>query len=358
MNILHISPEWNWSRIFVLPIIIKQAEINKVWLSTPNCDDSSDDLYTNIKFVSWNKKYNKFLKYLLSVFFIISKIREKKIEYVYAHTTVDSTLYILGVRLFTSAKITYINHGVPYIGYNGFLKTVFKFIEIININFSNEVITITKSMKEYLTPLNKTAKEIKFFSPGTLVGVKMTYNSFSEVMHAREKAKSLSNNIIRIIYVGRLEERKGIYELIKAINSTTLDCELSILGGTADQVNIEFNQSKVKFLGFQSDLSSYYLQADLLCVPSHHEGFGQVYLEASSYGVIPICCNIPGPTDFIQHGFNGFVVEPKSPESILNLFDKIKKRKFDLEALRNNAFNSSLKYERSLVIDNNMEFFK
>ncbi len=158
------------------------------------------------------------------------------------------------------------------------------------------------------------------------------------------------NSILKILYVGRLEHRKGIYDLIEAINHTNLNCELTVLGGTANELETELDLSKVKFEGFQSDLRSYYLNADLLCVPSHHEGFGQVYLEAAAHGVIPVCCNIPGPTDFIKHNSNGFIVEAKSPDSILELFEEINLKKFDLDAIQKRAFESVQAYESSQVI--------
>lgn len=358
MRILHIAPEWKWSKIFILPIAIRQIE-NKhdVWLSTPNSMES-DEL---VKVVSWNKKYKNISKYLLSIFLLIRMVHQLKINKVYAHTTVDSTLYILGLKLFSSVEIVYINHGVAYLGYKGLMRWLLKFCEIININFSHKVITITCSMAPLLATLNYTKKAIEVLNPGTLVGVRMPYDNYQALLSARKhlvhqlfKVK----NCLQIIYVGRIEKRKGLYDLIRAINQTTLECELIILGGTEEEIKVDFDQTRVKFLGFHSDLSSYYLNADLLCVPSHHEGFGQVYLEAASYGVIPICCDIPGPTDFIQHGVNGLIVEPKSPESILNLFERIQQEEFNLAQLSQNAFESALVYESSKVIDKNMDFFK
>lgn len=357
MNILHISPDLKWSRIFIFPIAEKQSMLgNKVWISAPNDPNVKIDGNLNFNVVEWSKKYVNFFYYFLSLFLIIFKIHRIKIDKVYAHTTVDSFGYILFIRLFTRAKITYINHGVPFSGYSGFFKFILKFFEIININFSHKVVTITDSMATLLESVNKFNKKIHIMNPGTLVGVNLYYKTYEELLEVRNNQPK--TNTLRIIYVGRVEERKGIVELIQAINNSTINCELVVLGGDANQLNMSFDNSKIFFLGFKSDLSKYYLNSDILCVPSHHEGFGQVYLEAASFGVIPVCSNIPGPTDFILHGLNGFVVEPKSYNSIELLLNAIERKEFDLELIRKNSFDSVLKFEKTKVIDRNMVYFK
>ena len=361
MKILHIAPEYKWSKIFIAPIVKKQIDNNnQVWISTSN-SESIGEIGDDINYVSWNKKYKDIIKHVLSIFLIIKMVRYYKIEQIFCHTTVDSTLYILALRLFTSTKIVYVNHGVPYLGYHGIMSFILKMCEIINLNFSHYTITITDSMKKLLLPFSYTKKTIISLNPGTLVGVQIPYSSYEILLEARNLVVNNSDSIenkLRIIYVGRLEERKGIYDLLTSLEQTNLDCELIVLGEMEEGVKKFYNQDKVKFLGFQNDLSSYYLSSDILCVPSHHEGFGQVYLEAASYGVIPICCDIPGPTDFIKHGFNGLIVKPSSPNSIAGLLDQIHIRFFDLDKLKKNAYETAKVYESSSVINKNMDFFK
>lgn len=356
MNILHLSPEYKWSKIFILPIAYKQWENgHRVFISTPNSDISE---INSVTFVKWNHKYKNIFKHLFFIFLTIRMVRKNKINIIFLHTTIDSCLYILFLKIFTSVKIVYVNHGVPYLGYTNIMKCVLKLLEIININLSHQTISITPSMKAVLDPLNYIKEEIITLKPGTLVGVKIPYSNFIELKSARALLnKKNDKSILKILYVGRLEHRKGIYDLIEAINHTNLNCELTVLGGTANELESNLDLSKVKFEGFQSDLSPYYLSADLLCVPSHHEGFGQVYLEAAAHGVIPICCDIPGPTDFIKHNINGFIVEPKSPNSIVKILNDINLNRFNLDSIQKQAFESVQIYETSTVVTNNMDLF-
>lgn len=363
MKILHIAPDFKWSQIFILPIANKQYEEgNQVWLSSPK-----DEIYSRsednnqVRVVSWNKKYSDFFQHIFSIFILVRMVRKLKIDKIYAHTTIDSILYIFFLRIFTSANLTYVNHGVPYLGYYGLFRYLLKLVEIVNLNFSHRTLVINNSMKKLLIPYCFKGKSIISLRPGTLIGVNIPYKSYQELIAARNSIVSTLDNpnkVLRIIYVGRLEKRKGIYDLLEALQLSNINFELIVLGGNEKECKFQYQNNNVKFLGFKIELSSYYLNSDILCVPSHHEGFGQVYLEAASYGVIPICCNIPGPTDFIIHGLNGFVVEPKSPQSIVDILDQIYQNKYDLDEIRKNAYDMVQVYENQKVIFGNMGFFK
>jgi len=59
---------------------------------------------------------------------------------------------------------------------------------------------------------------------------------------------------------------------------------------------------KVNFMGAMEDMAGILPQADVLMLPSIHESFGLVALEAMACGVVPITTNRGGGSDFIQHG--------------------------------------------------------
>ncbi|MHC5035506.1 MAG: glycosyltransferase [Planctomycetota bacterium] len=54
-----------------------------------------------------------------------------------------------------------------------------------------------------------------------------------------------------------------------------------------------------------------YKLADGVCVPSRNEPFGIVVLEAWSAGKPVVASEIGGPTEFVQHEFNGLLVAPR-----------------------------------------------
>ena len=56
--------------------------------------------------------------------------------------------------------------------------------------------------------------------------------------------------------------------------------------------------------------------ADILCLPSHREGFGTVVIEAASCGIPALCSNIYGLNDSIVKNKTGFFHAVKSTDDI------------------------------------------
>ena len=70
------------------------------------------------------------------------------------------------------------------------------------------------------------------------------------------------------------------------------------------------------FLGHVDDLAEVLPAADVLLLPSLHESFGLVALEAMACGVVPVVTDRGGAADFIQDGSNGFLRDPEDIEGM------------------------------------------
>jgi glycosyltransferase involved in cell wall biosynthesis len=70
-------------------------------------------------------------------------------------------------------------------------------------------------------------------------------------------------------------------------------------------------EGKVEFLGHVDDLQDILPVADLLLLPSLHESFGLVGLEAMACGVVPLLTSVGGASEFISDGINGFLRDPQ-----------------------------------------------
>lgn len=108
----------------------------------------------------------------------------------------------------------------------------------------------------------------------------------------------------RIVFLGRLVERKGSLELLKAYAKTDLDAELVIAGdgplrGKLEAFAASHNlKSKVSFLGFidERDKPKLLSSASIACFPSlYGESFGIVLIEAMAAGAgVVLGGNNPG----------------------------------------------------------------
>lgn len=108
-----------------------------------------------------------------------------------------------------------------------------------------------------------------------------------------------------ILYVGRLEKRKGVRYLLRAYQELAErhgDIQLYIAGVGSEEQSlrnfIELNDiPRITFLGFISEAEKIKLlhQADVFCAPSHYgEGFGIVLLEAMAAGCPLVAGDNPG----------------------------------------------------------------
>jgi N-acetyl-alpha-D-glucosaminyl L-malate synthase BshA len=82
------------------------------------------------------------------------------------------------------------------------------------------------------------------------------------------------------------------------------------LGGIRDLVAAEGLTGQVDFLGQVDSLEDVLPVGDLLLLPSLHESFGLVALEAMACGVVPLVTNRGGAGEFIQDGINGYLCDP------------------------------------------------
>lgn len=131
-----------------------------------------------------------------------------------------------------------------------------------------------------------------------------------------------------LLYVGRLDYRKGILDLIQAsIILKNSNIKLLVAGeGPLKpyfEKQITENNLNVNLLGQVSgpNLVELYQNALMFVFPSHYEGLPTVVLEAMSSGLPVIVTDIPAYRDIIINKNNGLTTKKGNPE---DLVDKIR----------------------------------
>jgi glycosyltransferase involved in cell wall biosynthesis len=148
---------------------------------------------------------------------------------------------------------------------------------------------------------------------------------------------SKPNNIVHkkcltILFVGILENSKGEMDLLRAVTilkQQQIEVKVKIAGEFKRQeykenffsfiTNNHLNNN-IKYLGvITGDTKKYhFINSDIFCFPSyfHSESFPLVLIEAMSFGLPIITTKWRGIPDMIEDGYNGFLINIKSPEQL------------------------------------------
>lgn len=188
-----------------------------------------------------------------------------------------------------------------------------------------------------------------------------------------------------VLFIGRLEKRKGVHVLIKAVplilreipnaqiliigRDTFLNNEVSLFHGSENISfksmllrNIpEFCRNNVRFLGYvePEELNAYLKACDIFVAPSLYESAGFIYLEAMSYAKPVIGCRVGGVPEVVKDQETGLLVPPEDPialaKAIVTLLnDNIRRKEMGLAARKHIELN----FTREIMAENTLAAYR
>jgi len=117
------------------------------------------------------------------------------------------------------------------------------------------------------------------------------------------------------LFVGWLSEKKGVQFLLEALVGTRINCVIVGAGPYLKHLKSLSNNlgisNNVIFTGNVSlqDLRSIYAGASFFVFPTLSEASAITPFEAMASGLPVIMTDVPGATDIIEDGYNGFIVK-------------------------------------------------
>lgn len=185
---------------------------------------------------------------------------------------------------------------------------------------------------------------------------KLIYNAIDFDKKVSEKILSnkikRKSSLIRFVYLGGLEEHKGIKWLINSFRKIdNKNIILNIAGkGILEDFVIEASKedSRIKYLGYlnEENVNRLLYKSDVLIAPSiWYEPFGRVVIDAYKNIIPVIGSDIGGLSEIIEDNKTGFLIEPNSEKNLIDAINKFSDRSVIKEKLSyciNKLFKFSL----------------
>jgi phosphatidylinositol alpha-mannosyltransferase len=141
---------------------------------------------------------------------------------------------------------------------------------------------------------------------------------------APQSAKAPADHM-RLLFVGRAEERKGLPILLSAFDALIeqVPSRLTVIGADPEEISRRVADpevaARIDTIGKVSDeeLWRQLGEADVLCAPSlAGESFGMVLIEAFAAGTPVIASRIAGYRDVVTDDVDGVLVPPADPQAL------------------------------------------
>lgn len=143
--------------------------------------------------------------------------------------------------------------------------------------------------------------------------------------------KERSAEVLKLVYVGRLFEQKGVGLLIESISNIcdSIPIKLRIVGRGPQQKELEELSKKlnisdrIEFLGLRMDVPELLGDEHFFVHPATlEEGFGITLIEAMSEGIPCIAFDKGAIPEIINDGDNGFIIKEESVGALAKTIEK------------------------------------
>jgi glycosyltransferase involved in cell wall biosynthesis len=162
-------------------------------------------------------------------------------------------------------------------------------------------------------------------------------------------APNKNNSTFKVLFVGQVNQRKGIYQLLEAakrLNGNDIQFDITGRGREFHAELYEPYRQYVNFYGHVSfeQLLDLFANSHIFVFPTLGEGYGLVLLEALSAGLPVITTPNCAGTDIIKDGYNGFIVDAGDTEALQEKIIWFKNHPDTLKIMSNNAIASIQNY--------------
>lgn len=276
----------------------------------------------NVKYLGSYDKPNKLymlFKYLRCFFFLLKLLIFKEVSCVHVHSASRGSFWrkaaLLELACFFGVRTIFHLHSGEFNNfYSSQIPRIQKFISKF-LSKVDVVIALTETWRKFLLDISPTAN------------VEVVFNPVEEISRNEQKI------VNQILFLGRLRDTKGLFELINAcekLKQQNVSFKLVLAGdGNIDEIRSLCADKGllglVRLPGWVDGLEKerLLLESDIFVLPSYFEGLPIGVLEAMINRIAVVATNVGGIPDVITDAHEGLLVEPRDCDGLTGAIKKL-----------------------------------
>ena len=255
---------------------------------------------------------------MLVLFQLFKLFRRERFDIVHSIMPKIGMLAMLAARLARLPIRIHTFTGQVWVTKHGAQRMLLKWFDKLIGNLATCILADSPSQRDFL--VNEKVLQpgkAKVIGAGSICGVDpLRFHPDFEVRQTVRHDLGITTDARVILFVGRLNQDKGILDLAAAFNVIAKhnpDVVLLLVGAEED---VPFNRiqeicyaerDRLHYVSFTSTPERYMAAADIFCLPSYREGFGMTIIEAAACAVPAVASRIYGITDAVADGKTGLL---------------------------------------------------
>ncbi|WP_421870225.1 glycosyltransferase family 4 protein [Marinoscillum sp.] len=217
-----------------------------------------------------------------------------------------------------------------------YFNPIFKWLYAMYFK-ADRIFAPTPSMYRYLESIGIKESNLSVWGRG------VNLERFSPE-HREENYYPVPKGNKKVLFVSRLvreKEPETLVRLYQLMDQKRSDLNMIIVGDGPTRNELQKKMPNAIFKGRLTgmELATAYASGDVFVFPSTTETFGNVVLEALASGLPVVAANAGGPSDIIQDGHTGFLVEPKNERAFFEKVEELIDDPALYQQIRKNALD-------------------
>jgi len=274
-----------------------------------------------------------------TLFGLAAFFRKQKFDAVHSVTPKGGLLGMWAAWLAGVKLRTHIFTGQVWVTETGIKRKIFKVVDRAIMGFATDILADSPSQAKFLEAEGVARPgSVQILGDGSICGVDLDrFSSDAGRRSAKRKELGYGQDDVVFLFLGRLTHEKGALDTVSSfLKLALLNPYAKLLMVGPDEARLGMNlddtledfPNQYKRLNLTDDVPEVLDAADVLCLPSYREGFGNVLIEAAAMGKPAIATRIYGISDAVLENEGAILTPVGDVEAISIAMGRMMERTF------------------------------